>query len=123
MSLESWKEEFLPISATKLADSNPTELEALQHAELKWTGLLQHNLYKHRVYVGRNPNKLPSIISMDSHKSLGIAAECVLCKINRFCENCPLGDCGVEWDRFTYLGDPTHMLSKIKAAIKKENEK
>ena len=46
MSLESWIEEFYPIEANYLTE---TDLIAINHCIKKWKGALPENLEKHRV--------------------------------------------------------------------------
>lgn len=46
MSLESWEKEFYPVEAAACERE-----AALKHSILKWTGLLQENLTKHKLQV------------------------------------------------------------------------
>lgn len=50
MSLQTWKEEFYPISAQELVDKpNVTDAEIIQHSLTKWAGLRKDNLDRHGV--------------------------------------------------------------------------
>lgn len=88
MSLQSWKEEFYPITAEELKikllndsnffDKNFRDIALLKHSILKWTGLLSENLKKHALYK----NKKESKIRDDFEDQLYITHEsCALCVI------------------------------------------
>ena len=46
MSIESWKAEFYPIEAK---DVKGDDLERIDHALLKWSGVTEENLKKHEI--------------------------------------------------------------------------
>lgn len=49
MTIESWKQEFYPISVEEAAKG--TVQEAINHSRIKWYGLRQENLEKHGLVV------------------------------------------------------------------------
>lgn len=51
MSIKTWKKEFYPISAEKVK----SQKKAVEHAILKWTGLLPKNREKHGLVTGSGP--------------------------------------------------------------------
>ena len=90
MSLKTWKKEFLPV--TENLDKLST-LEAIEHSVKKWEGLLEENLYKHKVLVYGAPPR----VGWPGFQSIPINDEtCALCAKfsgNRWedaCSNCPL---------------------------------
>ncbi len=114
MSLETWKEEFYPIPADEVPES-----QALTHSLRKWEGLRKENLEKHG--VGATGGYVDEM-SIDS-------STCALCHhhIDSVrCATCPLvkltmgGNCDSEYVWWNHAGDPEPMIELIKNAINRE---
>lgn len=72
MSIYTWKDEFLPVSAV---DATESDMVAAKHALLKWSGALPTNLKKHGV-------KYNSHTIYDDNEQLTFSAgNCALCKM------------------------------------------
>lgn len=130
MSLESWKEEFYPVEASKCSRE-----EALNHSLLKWSGLKKENLDKHGLTflmgdILYGDLRTGQLFQID-------ASTCALCYHHRcenedeeLCATCPLSIArgGASCDRFlpdehrTPFGrwcgkaDPIPMLEVMAAA-------
>lgn len=72
MSIYTWKDEFLPVSADSATESN---LVATKHALLKWSGALPPNLEKHGVKYADHT------ISDEDKQLTFTAGNCALCKM------------------------------------------
>lgn len=72
MSIYTWLDEFLPVSAVDATESN---LVAAKHALLKWSGALPPNLEKHGVKYADH-----TIFSLDDD-IIFAAYNCALCKM------------------------------------------
>lgn len=129
MSLETWKAEFYPITADELKESFSTgpltpeqDIILVNHAILKWQGLLPTNLEKHGI------RKIGYAIISDGHSQLSIGeSNCSLCRVYFEhiiwnCRGCPLyhhlgRPCYGEnspYIQFTYGDDPIHMLNALR---------
>lgn len=113
MTIESWKEEFLPGSPDSW--EKMSDLEALKHAEKKWKGLSPENLEKHGLrkhtclILGTD-----GVLRMDGHS-------CALCqKHDLECSTCPLQDCELEWGAWVYGGDAKPMQNLIRTTLEKK---
>lgn len=130
MSLETWKQEFYPVTAAKCAKG---ATEAILHSIKKWEGLTPENLEKHGVTAaawsidGFNAKgaRVSEMIGSDS---------CALCKQfykkGGACRSCPLcavrGDVGCDsergdekvspWAAWTDELDPQPMLMWLRKA-------
>ena len=116
MSLKTWKEEFYPIPADEVPES-----QALAHSLRNWEGLRKENLEKHGVestdsYVDEMP--------IDS-------STCALCQhhvVVETCATCPLSvrggevpyNCDPEYGVWVRDGNPEPMIELIKNAINRE---
>lgn len=82
MSVESWRDEFYPISARAMARRSDDPLVLTKHALQKWKGFLPENLEKH----GIGPN--------DDLEVSADVSSCALCEaymnIEPLCRDCPL---------------------------------
>jgi hypothetical protein len=126
MSLDTWLEEFYPVSAEDCVDentiglgNNEIALRYVQHAVKKWSGLKEENLDRHNVCIDdmtivdkKNP-LLRFFIDGDS---------CVLCYKFSYCVDCPIVDyCGVAcyrgepspWREFAHKGNPYPMIDTL----------
>lgn len=130
MSLKTWKQEFYSISATQAAKFS--DLRAVEHSLLKWTGLKKSNLKKHNMEksVGR-------LRIEDEQEELKIdSSSCALCQkyLERYdsCVGCPLYEsrggvrCDAEkgneetnpYEYWTYYGNPYRMINALRKAKK-----
>lgn len=123
MSLESWKKEFYPVNAYEAIGS---ENDAIQHSCLKWRGLREENLNKHkvvlrgkRVYDDDNDDKFFPID----------AETCALCQFvgkskdgSQNCYECPIYSVlgrSCDYDSyspyldFLYTGNPEPMIKVL----------
>ena len=117
MSLETWKEEFYPVPADEVPES-----QALTHSLRKWEGLRKENLEKHG--VKRRLHKVGEF-HVDS-------TTCALCHHHAgsfWCYTCPIAgtdeagnsvNCDHEYIKWVGGGDPEPMIELIKNAINKE---
>lgn len=82
MSVRSWKKEFYPISAIKLAEKTDDPIQLTEHALRKWKGLIPLNLNKHEL-------KGPPFFRNEESCSL---CQHFLNKYNQYnmCERCPI---------------------------------
>ncbi len=131
MSIETWKNEFYPVSARQAAGST---LKALEHSLRKWEGLRKMNLKKHGLI---SMHCSAEIFEKDSSAHFNITTTtCALCE--RFfaspshrescCKGCPLSirkgafGCGKDsaYDMWTLTGNPTRMINKLRKAIAAE---
>jgi hypothetical protein len=92
MSLETWKQEFYPISAEEIVENGASTKELIEHSLRKWKGLREFNLQKHN--IGRSPISRDIGISGADYLSI-TNTTCALCKKFLFrcvkkCHNCPL---------------------------------
>ena len=138
MSIKSWKNEFYPIAASRVAKKN-----ALAHSLKKWKGLTRENLVKHKlmychryIHEGKSFRFTKPFMEIDG-------GSCACCHhwigksrsgaFNIFCQECPLLKArgGFRCDQSTdYNGDdpygafinngnPNPMIKLIKLAINK----
>lgn len=128
MTIQSWKNEFYPVEAQKVAIS-----DALQHSLVKWKGLTAENLSRHEVksYLGVLKDEVgDEVLCIDS-------SSCALCvhylgdddPHEHQCTGCPLFEVrGVGCDEKTYGRDapyqcfssysaPMPMIALIEEAI------
>lgn len=97
MSLETWKQEFYPVSAEEAVVDAIT---AVDHSIKKWEGLRPNTLANHQICTSasnRRIGEFTSLHDIDSH--FIIAAEtCALCVLNEYrcdgkyygCDMCPI---------------------------------
>lgn len=122
MSIETWKKEFYPVSAT----SRMSKKAAIEHSIKKWEGLLPENLKKHVVVLDRcgdiHDDEIRFEISDQS---------CALCQkyMHKCCVKCPLYEklgfeCGkgkIEagdgWVSYMEEGDPELMLKNLRSLL------
>ena len=101
MSLQSWKEEFYPISAREIAKivedresdiSTKSKIELVEHSLRKWEGNKSKNLRKHKMrkdWSNSIEDEYRNYFEVDS-------SSCSLCKVfhergnGSVCEECPL---------------------------------
>lgn len=136
MSLETWKEEYYPVSAK---DADPKT--ALELSELKWLGLRPEALKKHE--LDKSGNCVKELLN--NHKSfpknLPIdESSCHLCSLyanrGQGCVACPITfykqkrgflspdcevSCGPEYLVWCYAGDPEPMIELLQA-VKEADE-
>jgi len=76
MSFQSWCEEFYPVPADKVSESN-----ALVHSLRKWIGLRNENLSRHDLRLGSRYLYDASSTDASFHNSLFLVADdsCALC--------------------------------------------
>jgi hypothetical protein len=91
MSLKTWKSEFYKVPANEVK----SDIEALDHSILKWDGLSEVNLEKHRLYYDKDYGFIVGLDSdyFDGDGRLDIdSSNCALCQLHLSptCENCPL---------------------------------
>lgn len=135
MSVESWKEEFMPTPA-RMCD---TDLDAVKHARRKWQGLREESLKRHQlekvddmlIYRHGGPTIESGQVSdlcKVNYPSIEInASTCGLCRIHlrmgTGCDECPLkimlNDPCYEHDDSPYrvwldTGDPEPMIEALR---------
>lgn len=88
MSLESWKKEFYPVKAS----IDHTDVEAIKHGILKWTGYRKENLGKHNLIKSGH-----TILEVDKwtgcrsfNFSSGTCSLCLKYYYENECVECPL---------------------------------
>ena len=129
MSIESWKKDFLPGNFPR----DMSDLEAIDHALLKFAGCSPENLKKH--YVKLSYGGLLSLGIAHDHdeieQHLGCSV-CGLCKKHLYskdpdsieeCATCPLGDCASQWGEFARIGNTepmTKLLNKAKERLEND---
>ena len=137
MTLQSWFDEFMPVKASK---ANKTDLEALEHALKKWSGLTKVNLKKHRLFG----NSSGDIQEIDTLEQFVISSSsCALCLKYPTCNSSLLSRCPLKvatdgfrcdqykaeidqdppWTEWVKNQDPKPMIRLIKKALKQELEK
>jgi hypothetical protein len=85
MSIESWKEEFYPVTAREIVEHG-TEKKLIEHSIRKWNGLTKENLEKHQL-----TKKLFSISDNKGGYFSADGGSCALCqKYDDNCLGCPL---------------------------------
>ena len=86
MSIKTWKKIHYPVEA---GDCPTDNLSLLKHALLKWTGLREDVLKKHKLTVTRSGD----VMDRDDYFSIDTET-CSLCiryyKSNSNCKKCPL---------------------------------
>lgn len=122
MSIETWKKEFYPVSAT----SRMSKKAAIEHSIKKWEGLLPENLKKHNVVI----NGYGDI--HDDEVNFEISDQsCALCQKYwvECCIKCPLYEklgfaCGkgeIEagdgWVSYMEEGSPELMLKNLRSLL------
>lgn len=129
MGLESWKEEFYPVSAEQAA-ANSTELQIVKHSLDKWTGMRSVCLKRHEVSVDHygdivdHINAAELVINGDS---------CALCWRHskpllrrEKCTSCPIvlatgnrcDDGNPPWDKWLENHNPEPMIAALEKALK-----
>ena len=90
MSLRSWKREFYPVPAERVAKDR-----SVAHSLKKWIGLLPRNIRRHnlRLKLGLD-NTVPKLIGKDGSMNIG-GDTCSLCEHyqefgDKLCVECPL---------------------------------
>lgn len=117
MSIESWKDEFMPVDASEFREKS--DLECLKHAHKKWTGLTKSNMERHGLF------KVTNYIHNNADK-ISIADEtCSLCRkyYNEYtdetaCFMCPLEDCSKQYSYWFNTRNPNPMIKLIDEKIK-----
>lgn len=108
MSIKSWKAEYYPVTAYRLAHNGASVADLLKHSIRKWMGATQEALERHGLaHVG----KIPLDFGAD---------DCALCR--RFvndCEGCPARPCR----RFVNEWEPWPMIWHLRKALKKVQKK
>ena len=124
MSLESWKKEFYPVAASE----EHSDVEAIKHGILKWTGYSRESLEKHTL------NKLCNTIydvdwTDEFNFSISTCSLCLKYYYENMCVECPLflidqGCLAVHHDGaispyYTTIkdGDPKYILEALKKAL------
>lgn len=127
MSIESWKEEFYPISAHKVLP-----FDALEHSLRKWEGFRDENLAKHGLDVSRHFGIKQDFINEDEAENFIGVNTCACCVhwYTKGCVGCPLYH--ARNDQKCYMGDespytifqrsadPEPMIALIEKAINNE---
>jgi len=122
MSLESWKNEFYPVEASK----DHSDIAAIEHAILKWTGYTEENLKKHELTSD-------GAVITDSDNNVVIFAtnSCSLCLKYwaNDCDKCPLyliGESCISSHHESNISpyrktmnnsDPSYILDALKKAL------
>lgn len=128
MSIETWKKEFYPVSAT----SRMSKKAAIEHSIKKWEGLLPENLKKHGVVLDRCGDIHDDVINFEISDQ-----SCALCQkyMHECCAKCPLHEklgfeCGkgkIEtgdgWISYMEEGDPELMLKNLRSLLVNEDKK
>lgn len=127
MSIETWKKEFYPVSAT----SRMSKKAAIEHSIKKWEGLLPENLKKHNVVISRYG------VIYDGKINFEISDQsCALCQkyFGECCIKCPLYEklgfeCGkgkIEagdgWVSYMEEGDPELMLKNLRSLLDEDKK-
>ena len=117
MSLETWIKEFYPISAQCC-----NEEDALKYSLLKWEGLTEENLKKHK--LSKENNKAGIFYELGQWMNIGIQ-DCVLCSkyYDNDCKGCPFGEkfgCLSHYDRWIKDGNALPMIRALRKLV---NEK
>lgn len=104
MSIETWKEEFYPVTAAKAA-VKATDGELIEHCLIKWRGATDENLAKHELRRDCEDGGTEYIDLVDDCGDFVFAfgtSTCALCKryFAKGCLGCPLVD---------YLGQRCYM--------------
>jgi hypothetical protein len=135
MSIESWKEEFYPVTAKEIAEHG-TEQELIEHSLKKWNGLTKENLEKHQL--------TKKFFSISDNKGKYFSADggsCALCqKYDDICSDCPLSkvrdniECSAEtdeeeengqrspWFEWTTNNNPEYMIYWLNKAKEATND-
>jgi hypothetical protein len=132
MTIQSWKDEFMPKRAKECTGSNEV---ALKHASKKWSGLTQEMLRKHGLTaensVLRDWNKETFVINnascalcemyIDCHKR-PVENNCPLIYVrdNRACDNALSTEEHSPWWIWVEFRDPEPMISLINKALAEE---
>lgn len=128
MSIETWKKEFYPVSAT----SRMSKKAAIEHSIKKWEGLLPENLKKHEVVINQYGDIHDDEINFEI-----CDGSCALCQKYwaEYCAKCPLYkklgfECGKgeieDGDGWTYYmdeGSPELMLKNLRSLLVDEESK
>lgn len=125
MSLQTWKKEFYPHTAS----SRKALAKPITHALKKWRGLTDENLKRHNIkttYLGNLRDDENNFFVINSNS-------CTLCKlyINLHCIGCPLyitrkhyachyptrNEDFSPYDSFTVLNNPQPMIKALELAL------
>jgi len=139
MSLQTWKQEFYPITAKCVAENeNSTIEEVIQHSLRKWIGLRPKNLKKHGLEkltlntIGPASILEKGNLDYDETEVFGIGSQnCSLCILyHSNCEYCELAkarngeSCCTRWasSKSSYLifmetADPEPMIKDLQKAL------
>lgn len=127
MSIESWKEEFYPISAHKVLP-----FDALEHSLRKWQGFRYENLAKHDLDVSRHSGIKQDHLDEDEQENFIGISTCACCAhwYKKDCVGCPLFHArddqkcymgkDAPYTRFQFNADPEPMIALIERAIENE---
>lgn len=135
MSIETWKEEFYPITVREFTLQSRSTLELLEHALKKWKGLTEENRKKHHVQKAPNSRCLRGT---DADFPLH-SESCSLCRFysehHAICSRCPLYNVrGVScddvpqdsdnellspWNEFLIRSNPQPMIALLEEAIRR----
>lgn len=132
MSLGSWKDEFYPVDADEVPES-----DALAHSLKKWRGMTDEHLVAHSVWANYTEGHLTDDgEDFDGDVFMILDETCALCfhfqhggKIR--CEKCPLRvasghPCDFVEEPYSVWrssGDPKPMIAALEAAAKLEAKK
>lgn len=93
MSLETWLEEFYPITADDAVEKYVDELNLVEHSLQKWKGATQENLERHSCHYFNHYLTENGAEEGDPNKSIAFNGEtCSLCV--KYFEKVDLTDCG-----------------------------
>ena len=122
MSIESWRKEYLPMPFPD------TIIGSLKHSIRKWEGLNRASLMFHG--LGAQCGRIyESINELCPEKQLFAGdITCALCQYVDGkgwydCHYCPLGTCSDEWMGWYHSGNTAPMLTKLRAALRREQRK
>ena len=116
MSLDTWKEEFYPVTALDLVMDGASKLELIRHSLKKWRGLTKENLKKHDIAYASS-----RIFCKDGTLEIN-SQTCALCMKHQFtCEGCPFEKlretdsepCNLQYREFLKRQDPVPMIEAL----------
>ena len=142
MSIESWKEEFYPVTASELVDliyneipdAGDVEMLLVKNSLRKWRGMTKDNLNRHDVR-GRSTMLDEGFGGGGKYIALG-AASCSLCKMaNSVCQDCLLyqyidkpeatdeqewkeGACDEQWQEWSRNLNPVPMIGLLEELLR-----
>ena len=126
MSLESWKEEFYPITGGQATRGGDDKV-MLKHSLKKWQGLSPENLQKHGLEIGHS---LGSYIVEPLNRYKYMSIDCFSCALcveykEDDCIDCPLylysetqSRCrGPSWDDWKIKRNPDKVIKDLEQAL------